>query len=68
MEEKYEELFKLVEFCVLMQQGEGILGKAPSYIREKFDGADGSGSSLDYRNQAIFSIWKKKWISKKEQA
>ena len=55
-------ILELVEFCILMQNGEGILGKAPSYIDEKYDAADGTGGLLDSKNQAIFNQWKKLWL------
>lgn len=36
MDQKIEvKLFSLVSFCVLMQHGQGIMGKDPGYILEK---------------------------------
>jgi hypothetical protein len=56
------ELFKIVEFCVLMQGNDGILGKAPSYIEEKYRTCDGSGILLDNNNHKIFQEWKQIWL------
>lgn len=55
-------LLKIVEFCILMQNNKGILGKAPSYINEKYQSTDGSGGLLDSNNQTIFNKWKKLWL------
>ena len=60
MEEK--ELLKIVEFCILMQNNDGILDKAPDYIDEKYQCTDGSGALLDSGNQSIFNRWKKLWL------
>lgn len=59
------ELLKIVEFCILMQNNGGILGKAPSYIEEKYHTTDGSGIILDSKNQAIFNRWKEIWFKEK---
>ena len=32
----HEDLNRLVCFCILMENGDGIRGKSPDYIREKF--------------------------------
>ena len=57
-----KELLKIVEFCILMQNNEGILGKAPSYINEKYNTVDGTGVLLDSKNQSIFNNWKEIWF------
>ena len=58
-------LFKIVEFCILMENNDGILGKAPSYIQEKYETTDGSGILLDSHNHKKFQEWKQRWM--KEQ-
>lgn len=35
-----DEFINLISFCVLMENGEGILGKAPSYVLEKYQTAN----------------------------
>ena len=55
-----EELKNLVAFLVLMQSGSGILGKAPSYIEEKFKHRD--IGMLDSNNKAVFDQWCDKWL------
>ena len=60
-----EEILKLVEFCVLMQNGKGIMGKAPSYIEEKFETCHGDGTLLDFPNGAVFEGWKRLWLTGK---
>jgi hypothetical protein len=61
------DLKKLVMFCILMEGHEGIKGKAPSYIMEKFDLAsdrcppEEMFGHLDKNNQAKYKAWLKTW-------
>lgn len=65
-------LQQLVAFSILMENGQGIVGKSPDYITEKFDIACICGDNnelrgmLDIINQAKFNAWLGTWISKKE--
>ena len=53
------EFLSLLAFCILMQNNEGILGKSPQYIREKFAARD--PGLLDYSNQALLAQYTAKW-------
>ena len=61
------ELEQLVAFCILMENGQGILTKAPSYIFEKFkscglrDSRQSLMGLLDMSNQAKFKKYLKTW-------
>lgn len=61
------DLKKLVMFCILMEGHEGIRGKAPSYILEKFDLIESCRTPeemfghLDKNNQAKYLNWLKTW-------
>ena len=61
------ELEQLVAFCVLMENGQGIVGKAPSYIFEKFKSCSARQSRemlmglLDCNNQAKFKKYLETW-------
>jgi len=61
-----EKLESIVIFCILMENNSGIMGKAPSYIDEKFESAlvmgRGAPALLDSSNMAKFKKWKEKWI------
>ncbi len=57
-----EQLLKRVEFSVSMQNGQGILGKHPDYIDEKYHASDGSGALLDDNDKGIFDEWKRRWL------
>lgn len=64
-------LKQLVAFCILMQDGEGIIDNAPSYIEEKYESCIHtknwhSEEILDSTNQAKFKEYCEKWISEKE--
>lgn len=61
-DEEVKEILSIVEFCILMQNDEGIMGKAPSYIMEKFFSTQGDGVLLDGSNYAIFTAWREKWM------
>lgn len=63
---KPKSLRQLIAFCVLMEQGEGILGKAPSYVLEKWELAtlhpsDLLPTMLDERNQAKYKRYLAYW-------
>lgn len=57
----------LVTFAILMENNEGILGKAPSYIKEKFDACMATNnpeylvSLLDYPNSCKLQQWRERW-------
>lgn len=57
---------RLVVFSILMDTQEGILGKAPSYIMEKYSACmeidmDFLPQLLDYSNLRKFKRWSKEW-------
>ena len=54
-----QEFINLVCFCILMEGNEGILGKSPSYIREKIKRAD--PASLDDFNLQKFKEYMTRW-------
>ena len=61
------ELEQLVTFCILMENGIGIVGKAPSYLFEKWNACSQTTSKdwlqgmLDSNNQAKFDEYMKRW-------
>lgn len=61
------ELEQLVAFCVLMENGVGIVGKAPDYLMEKYRACSRRDSRelllglLDCENQAKFREYMKNW-------
>lgn len=62
------EIENIVAFCILMENNDGILGKAPSYIIEKYCGLIEGNTEypenfLDFKNKAKFDKWKEKWRS-----
>jgi hypothetical protein len=58
---------KLVMFCILMENQDGIKGKAPSYLMEKWGLVESSLTPeemlrhLDKNNQAKYREWEKTW-------
>ena len=55
---------QLVTFVVLMQNGEGILGKAPVYLLEKYDEVqkrNNPSAMLDVQNKDIYDKWMEMW-------
>ena len=40
---------QLVAFCILMENGQGILAKSPDYIEEKFKACTDNKDSFDAR-------------------
>lgn len=67
-----ERLLNLVSFLVLMENKEGVLGKSPDYILEKYERFLDKGYTdltsywgLDGKNTEKVEDWYKKWIQKK---
>lgn len=62
------QLLNMVAFCVLMQNQEGIIGKSPDYILEKFDRYCMHADPLEYKwgldasNQNKLSTWANRWL------
>ena len=56
----------IVAFCILMQNGDGILGKAPSYIHEKFTACMSGYHPLDSKNMSILKQYFETWYNKEE--
>jgi len=57
----------IVAFCILMENNDGILGKHPSYIIEKFcniieGNAKYPENFLDMKNRAKFDKWIKTFM------
>ena len=61
-------LKNIVAFCALMENNDGILGKSPSYIMEKFmryaidETNDQTGWGLDHGNDSKVKDWVAKWL------
>ena len=59
-----DELIRLVVFCILMQNGEGIIGKSPGYIVEKFKSSMNTlfpENLLDEPNKKKLIEWLATW-------
>ncbi len=56
-----DKLENIVAFCTLMQNGNGILDKAPSYLEEKFNDCMNGGRPLDFKNQYIYNEYFERW-------
>jgi len=54
-------LKELVTFCILMENHEGIIGKAPSYIFEKWQSKSSGKGLLDSRNQSKYDEYMNRW-------
>jgi hypothetical protein len=57
---------KLVVFAILMENNDGILGKHPFYVLEKWEAINKASIEsllglLDYENQLKYNEWKRKW-------
>jgi len=64
------ELEQTVAFAILMENGEGILGKSPKYILEKFRGCfdyPKPEKLLDVNNLQKFNNWKIRWLPIEER-
>ena len=65
------ELKRLVVFSILMQNGQGIKGKAPNYIDWKYSFLMGCEDErwmrgiLDTVNQAIYDQWVETWLTER---
>ena len=61
------EIKDIVGFCVLMQNGNGIMDKAPSYVREKFIALMRNDipfeRRLDNDNQTKLKAWCDRWVN-----
>lgn len=53
------DLLKAVCFAILMENNEGIMGKSPSYVREKFQSA--CPEILDEYNKRKLIRWAEDW-------
>ena len=59
---------QLVTFAIFMESNDGIMGKSPDYIREKFKlcmmtaKTEYLERNLDRFNQAKYTAWRKRWI------
>lgn len=69
---KLDIIKNIVAFCILMENDEGILGKSPDYIMEKFkryclsERKDEWQWGLDMNNQRILKEWEDKWLKNKQ--
>ena len=57
-------LRQAIVFSILMENGEGILDKAPSYVEEKLKSAEALTNPevmLDLFNLAKLDEWQEKW-------
>ena len=62
-----EELKPAVVFAILMQNNDGILGKAPSYVMEKWKAVAEMRNPewlLDAVNLAKLKTWEARWLRK----
>ena len=60
-------LKQAVVFCILMENNDGILGKAPSYLMEKLDACTLDYDSvhlLDAGNLTKYNAYCDRWLSK----
>jgi hypothetical protein len=62
-------LKNIVAFCALMENHDGIIGKSPDYIMEKFNryclsDVDECPWGLDVDNRWKVSRWINKWLKK----
>ena len=64
------QLKNLLAFCILMENNDGLIGKSPDYIKEKFERYVMSGNSecwqygLDSVNQEKLEAYVAKWLKK----
>ena len=59
------DLERLVVFAIIMENEDGILGKSPDYIREKFTTVQKMQYPeviLDFINKKKFEEYKRRWI------
>lgn len=58
-------LHQAVVFAILMENNQGVVAKAPSYVLEKLSSCSTSSSPealLDENNRAKFEEWKRTWL------
>lgn len=59
------ELLNLVAFCIVMQNGSGIIDKSPDYVVEKYNRYMRPGPEwmwgLDAKSADKLAQWEKKW-------
>ena len=63
------EINGLVAFCILMENNDGILGKAPSYLSEKYEFCmkmSHPENMLDSTNKAKFNKYMETWYREEE--
>ena len=66
-----KKLLNIVAFCILMENNDGIKGKSPDYIMEKFkryiesDNPEEFKWGLDWENKAKLELWRYRWEVKK---
>ena len=66
------EILNIVAFAILMENNDGIIGKSPDYILEKFDryclseNKDEYAWGLDANNKQKLLDWTKKWLNKND--
>lgn len=61
---------RAVVFAILMNNHEGILGKAPSYVEEKWRAVHEHSEPealLDHVNMDLFIDWEIKWTDQQER-
>lgn len=62
-------LNQAIVFAILMENGEGIIGKVPSYVEEKLKSTSQMSQPeclLDPNNLAKYEKWQEKWGKLKE--
>lgn len=55
----HQEFINLISFCVLMENGDGILAKSPRYLLEKYEHRH--IGMLDQGNQMKLFSYRSKW-------
>ena len=64
-----KQIKNIVAFCALMENGEGIIGKSPDYIEEKFNryclsNQDETEWGLDSIRRAKVVAWTLRWLKR----
>lgn len=68
----HDQILNIVAFCILMENNEGVVGKSPDYIIEKYNRYarinsqrhEGWAWGLDRGNEAKIKTWQDRWGSK----
>jgi len=66
-----KKLLNIVAFCALIENNEGIMGKSPDYLIEKFkryclsDFEEEYEWGLDSIRKKIVKNWEEKWLGKR---